>query len=184
MSTRKSDILRNVIALAVGAFATALLLGPLASEASAAPTIRLRRSGIDRFDFHGRVKLDPPSLGGPVDPVAAGFGIELQNELGTIYKATLLPGDLVSIPNHYYRFRDRSARDGNGIRSGLYRVTTRFRKYRDGWYYTVYVLAFADLSAATHPLMTVIFSQVDGTAALSADWLPTRSGWRLPLDRF
>ena len=184
MITRKSGILRNIIALAGGAFVTAVLLGALASEASAAPTIQLRRNGIDRFDFHGRVKLDPPSLGGPVDPVAAGFGIELQNELGTIYKASLLPGDLVPIPNHYYRFTDRSARDGSGMRSGLYRVITRFRKYRDGWYYTVYIRAFADLSAATHPLMTVIFSQVDGTAALTADWVSTRSGWRLPLDRF
>jgi hypothetical protein len=165
------------------AFAIALL-GSLASEAAAAPIIRLRANGIDRFTFHGRVKLDPPSLGGPLDPVAAGFGIELLNEFGTIYSASLAPGDLVARPNFYYRFTDPSARDGTGLRSGLYQVTTRFRKYRDGWYYTVYVIAFADLSAATEPYMTVVFSRIDGSAALSAEWLPTRSGWRLPLDRF
>ena len=70
------------------------------------------------------------------------------------------------------------------MRTGLYQVITRFREYSDGWYYTVRILAFADLSSATQPSMTVIFDELDGMFAITADWVPTQYGWRLPLSRF
>ena len=165
-------------------FAAAIGCGAVASPASAAPTIRLNGNGLDRFKFHGRVRLDPPSLGGPIDPVTAGFRVDLLNEFGFIYQASLLPGDLEPSDNLYYRFRDPDALDGGGTRGGLYQVITRFREYADGWYYTVRILAFADLSSATEPSMTVIFDELDGMFAITADWVPTQFGWRLPLSRF
>ena len=170
-------------ALILGAVAAVTVLAAFASQASAAPTIRFRGNGLDRFKFHGRVKLDPPSLGGPVDPLTSGFGVDLLNGLGGVYGAALLPGDLEPLPNLYYRFRDREARYGNGSRGGLFQVLTRFREYADGWYYTIRVMAYADLSLATEPVMTVLFSEVDGDAAVTAEWVPTQFGWRLPLNR-
>ena len=170
--------------MAVLAFAAAVLVGAFASQASAAPTIRLKGNGLDRFKFHGRVRLVPPLLGGPVDPVTSGFGVELRNEFGTIYQASLFPGDLTPERNLYYRFSDPEARYGNGTRAGLYQIITRFREYRDGWYYTVRIRAYADLSSATEPVMTVIFDEVDGPAGVTAEWVQTGYGWRLPLNRF
>lgn len=156
----------------------------LAPSALAAPTIRFKGNGLDRFKFHGRVKLDPPWEGGPIDPLTAAFGVELRNELGLIYQGTILPGDLQPIRGDRYLFRDRAAADGNGSRDGLFMILTRYRKFSDGWWYTVRIRAFADLSAATEPLMTVIFNEVDGNAGVTAEWVPTQFGWRLPLNRF
>jgi hypothetical protein len=184
VSVRTSCPLPRLFRLAVGALAAAVILGTFASEASAAPTIRFNGNGLDRFKFHGRVPLDPPSMGGPIDPLTAGFGIELLNDFGFVYRASLLPGDLEPRGNLRYQFRDDGALDGNGTRAGLFQVITRFREYAGGWYYTVRVLAFADLSTATEPSMTVIFNEVDGMFALTADWVPTDYGWRLPLTRF
>lgn len=169
----------------VAAFlALALLLAAGVPEGRAAPTIRFKGSGLDRFKFHGRVKLDPPHLGGPVDPLTAGFNVELHNGLGLIYTASLFPGDMQPLRNLYYQFRDRDARSGYGARGGLFRVLTRFREYSDGWYYTVRIMAFSDLSSATLPVMTVIFNEIGPQSSVTAEWVETQFGWRLPLNRF
>jgi len=183
MRARAGRIGSRVRRLVAGAVACALL-GGWAGEAPAAPTIRFKGNGLDRFKFHGRVKLDPPHLGGPVDPLTSGFRFDLLNELGLVYGAGLIPGDMQPLRNLYYRFRDPDARYGAGTRSGVYQILTRFREYSDGWYYTVRIMAFSDLSLATEPRMTVLFSEVNGTAAITAEWVPTQFGWRLPLSRF
>lgn len=168
----------------LAAVAVAVLFATLASEAAAAPTIRFRENGLDRFKFHGRVRLDPPFLGGPVDPLTSGFRFDLLNEHGLIYGASMFPGDFEPLRNLHYRFRDPEARYGSGVREGVYQILTRFREYSDGWYYTVRIMAFSDLSAATEPRMTVLFSEFNGTASITAEWVPTQFGWRLPLGRF
>lgn len=168
----------------VGALVGAVLAGSVPCEVSAAPTIRFKKSGLDRLKFHGRVKLLPPQLGGPIDPVIEGFGVELVNEHGLFFRAHLFEGDLEARPGMHYRFKDRAARRGEGSRAGLYQVLTRFREYEDGWYYTVRILAYASLGAAIEPLMSVIFYRVDGPASVTAEWVRKQYGWRLPLDRF
>jgi len=171
----------RVAVLVAGAL---LLLVAFATEGAAAPTIRFKGNGLDRFKFHGRVKLDPPFLGGPVDPVTSGFSFDLFNDFGLIYGGAVYPGDFEPLRNLYYRFRDPEARYGGGTRGGIYQILTRFREYSDGWYYTVRIMAFSDLSLATEPRMTVLFYEVDGDAAITAEWVPTQFGWRLPLSRF
>jgi hypothetical protein len=168
----------------LGFVVAGVVVAMLAGTAAAAPTIRFRGGGLDRFKFHGRVKLDPPFLGGPVDPLTSGFRFDLLNELGPVYGASLFAGDFEPLRNLYYRFRDPEAREGGGTRGGIYQILTRFREYSDGWYYTVRIMAFSDLSSATEPRMTVLFSEVNGTAAITAEWVPTSFGWRLPLSRF
>ena len=166
----------------VGALVALLVI--LAADAFAAPTIRLNGNGRDRFKFHGRVPLAPPNEGGPIEPSSMGFGVDLLNANGYIYRAVLLPGDLVAKPNLYYEFRDRGALDGTGTRDGVYQVITRFRKYSNVWYYTVRIIAFTDLSAATEPMMTVVFNQLGGSFAVTGEWQATRFGWRLPFSQF
>lgn len=184
MSIRGSKPLSRVYAVVLGVLAAAVVSSVCLDEASAAPTIRFRGNGLDRFKFHGRVRLDPPFLGGPVDPTTSGFRFDLSNEHGLVYGASLYPGDFEPMRNLYYRFRDPEARYGNGVREGVYQILTRFREYSDGWYYTVRIMAFSDLSTATEPRMTVLFSELNGTASITAEWVPTQFGWRLPLGRF
>jgi hypothetical protein len=184
ISVLKFRACRYLFPLVVGAFAAVIISTTFAGRASAAPAIRLKGNGLDIFKFHGRVKLDPPTLGGPVDPLVDGFGVGIVNEFGVIYEASLGAGDLEPRGNLRYRFKDRRAQRGEGTRAGLFQVITRFREYADGWYYTVHIRAFADLSSATEPWMTVFFSEVDGTATLTAQWIPKWYGWRLPLGRF
>lgn len=184
MIDRKPNGPSRLRAVLLAIVAAGVVFATLASEASAAPTIRFRGGGLDRFKFHGRVKLDPPFLGGPVDPLTSGFRFDLFNEYGLVYGASLFPGDFEPLRNLYYRFRDPDARYGNGVRGGVYQILTRFREYSDGWYYTIRIMAFTDLSLATEPRMTVLFSEVNGTAAITAEWVPTQFGWRLPLSRF
>jgi hypothetical protein len=184
LNVRNSNSPRSFSSLALITLVVAAIFATFVSSAEAAPTIRFKGNGLDRFKFHGRVKLLPPTLGGPVDPLATGFGIELRNQFGFLYQATLLPGDFEPRHNLRYKFMDRAALSGNGSRNGLFYVFTRFRKYGPNWYYTVRVRAFTDLSAATEPQMTVVFTKVNGTAALTAEWVPQYYGWRLPLSRF
>jgi hypothetical protein len=170
--------------LTLAQWAVTLLLATFAAEVCAAPTIRFNGGGRDRFKFHGRVPLVPPSEGGTIDPVSAGFSFDLLNELGYIYRGELFPGDFVAKPNLHYEFRDLDALEGTGSRNGVYQVKSRFRQYAGVWYYTVRILVFADLSSATVPTMTVILAQLDGEFAITAEWVPTKFGWRLPLSRF
>ena len=160
------------------------LIAASAPSAVAGPSIRFDDDGLDVFTFHGRVALVPPTLGGPVDPIADGFGVELSNDFGLIYQASLQPGDLEDAGELRYRFKDEGASYGAGSRDGLYHVFNRFRRYPDGWYYTVKIRAYGDFSFATHPKMTLLLYEVGGTAGLTADWVRTNSGWRLPLNHF
>lgn len=171
----------SVAALVVAA----LLLAAFAPAASAAPTIIFKGNGLDRFKFHGRVRLDPPTIGGPVDPVTTSFAMQLLNDFGVLWAARLVPGDLQPRANLWYVFKDAAALEGNGMRDGLFQVITRFREYGKGWYYTVRILAFTDLSAATDPHMTVVFDELDGkNYGVSGEWVPTRYGWRMPRSAF
>ena len=162
-----------------------LLLTVLAPAAFAAPTIIFKGNGLDRFKFHGRVRLDPPTIGGPVDPVTSSFVVQLLNGAGMLWEGRLEPGDLQPRANLWYVFRDTAALDGNGMRNGIYHIITRFREYGKGWYYTVRVLAFTDLSTATDPFMTVIFDELGGkNYGVTGEWVRTRFGWRMPRGAF
>lgn len=175
---------RSVSVWLLAAFAGVLLAGSIPCDVSAAPTIKFKKNGLDRFKFHGRVRLVPPEFGGPVDPLVDPFGVEILNEKGTVYQAWLDGSDLEPRRGMRYKFKDRAARYGLGGRGGLYQVITRFRNYGGVWYYTVRIMAFASLGRATEPLMSVTFLGVDGMATVTAEWVRKAYGWRLPLGRF
>jgi len=175
---------KHAPALVAGLLFSVLLVGSAPGEATAAPSIRFQSDGLDKFVFHGRVALLPPTLGGPIDPVVDGFGVELSNEFGVIYQASLQAGDLEYMGKLRYRFRDENAKQGTGSRNGLFHIFTRFRQYSGVWYYTVRIVAYDDLSFATEPVMTTKFFQVGKPASITVEWVKLANGWRLPLSRF
>jgi len=145
--------------------------------------IRFYEDGLDYFRVHGRVEIDPDEL----NVAESAFGIALYNENGPIYQGGLIPGDLQPrrrLFGRHHRFKDASARSGNGIRGGIERVSTRRRRISGKWYLTFRVRLWADLSAATEPLMTTQFYDVGGTAFLTARWRRTSVGWKLGLSDF
>ncbi len=168
----------------MGVLASLLFAGSFPSSVSAAPTIKFKGGALDVLTFHGRVALVPPSLGGPVDPVADGFGVELRNLFGVIYEGRLDPGDIVDMGKMRYRFKDKPAALGAGTRDGLYHVINRFRQYSGVWYYTVKIRAYADLTFATEAWMTLLMFEVNGPASVTAEWVEKKNGWRLPRNRF
>ena len=56
--------------------------------------------------------------------LADGFGIALSNSSGIVYEANLLPGDFIARAGSFgrYKWRDRAAKTGQGVRNGLYQV--------------------------------------------------------------
>jgi len=142
--------------------------------------IKVPRDGkIGYFRMHGRVDLD----GRSVDPVGQGFGISLSNSQGQFWSASLGPGDMVpqGRGNRRFRYRDRAARDtGGGDRSGLYKVSTRFRRVNRADAYTFTIQAYSDnFALATEALMITQLYGVGGVAILTAEWKKTGRGWRL-----
>ena len=70
-----------------------------------------------------------------------------------------------------------TAVSGPGLHDGLHRVRIKSR----GGYFTVEVKAYADLSAATLPLMGLQVVFGDETAFYKSEWQRRPDGWRLEL---
>ena len=85
------------------------------------------------------------------DPSGSEITFGLSNAAGTIYTATLLPGDL-SRKGRKWKFKDRGAKSGAGTRDGLMQVQIKFSQ--DGLW-RIKVRAFDNLRAADDPTMTV-----------------------------
>ena len=131
--------------------------------------------GIGLLSLHGRVPIDIDTN----DPTAMGFGISLANANGILYRGDLLAGDLVSSGKRRFRYKDGDARLGKGKRSGLGRVSIRHRRDGGVWYYSFTIRAYADFSRATLAGMTIQIYTGTRVGVLTADWKPTKKGWRL-----
>jgi hypothetical protein len=137
--------------------------------------IKLRPSRIDRLSFSGGVIPASPAQ---IDPLNEPVGFLLTNANGAIYRAQLQPGDLKGSAIKF-GFRDPSARFGSGIRDGLYKVKGFLR---NGVYH-FNVFAYADLSAATLPTMTLQIVVGDDAFFTKANWTRTSRGWRYEFPR-
>jgi len=95
---------------------------------------------------------------------------------------TLARGDLRYKGVQRYIWKDRSARNGLGLRNGLELVRMKVTKDIDtgGLFFAhIKVKAYGDFSAAIEPEMTTQFFGVEDTAILTATWTQRRSGWIL-----
>jgi cysteine-rich repeat protein len=133
--------------------------------------------GPDSLSIHGRIE---PTT--PIDPATEQVGILLTNENGAIYRGVLVPGDMVSgggqIQN--FKFVDRDAKLGLGIRQGLGKVMI----YKRSNAYSVYITAYGDLSAATLPDMTIQLVVGNDVFQNTGTWKPKSYGWKLEFPRF
>jgi cysteine-rich repeat protein len=118
----------------------------------------------------------------PIDPLQEEVGILLDNASGIIYRALLEPGDMVGVGKHtrIIKFIDKTARDGTGLRGGLYKVQFFTRAGR----VHVKVLAYGDLGAATLPTMALQVKIGDDVFYTRGDWKRTSHGWKLEFARF
>ncbi len=137
--------------------------------------IRLSPVGKDLLKLRGRVVVNPALI----NPVADGFRVLLSNDVATIYRGELLPGDLIFRQNGRFRFRDRSAKDSPGLRNGLFLVAIKVKKLDANWWYIFKVKAFNDFGAAVMPEMTLQIAGVDDVASITSIWTQQRSGWHL-----
>jgi hypothetical protein len=134
----------------------------------------------DILKVSGRVDVNPFRL----NPIEDGFELVLSNSTDILYDARLLAGDLRSRSGTFgtYRWRDRSAKDGTGLRNnGLFLVRARIEQENGEWFYSFKVKAFVDLKQVAHEsTMTVQVSGVNQIAIMTADWDQRGlHGWRL-----
>jgi len=139
--------------------------------------IKLNGTDPDFFKFHGRVAVNPAVL----NPVVDGFSVQLSNSSGIIYSGTLLPGDMIAKSPARYMWKDKTAKNGVGVRDGLFRVRGVVRKFDGAFFYAIKVKAYGDFSAADEATMTTQVSGVDDVAVLTATWQSKKSGWVLRL---
>jgi len=130
--------------------------------------IRLTR-GLDRLEVKSAFPttiLDPSN-----DPVE----IIIRNAAGIVFQASLLPGDLVKRGKDF-RFSDRNARRGQGIRNGLSSV--RIGSVPNATGTRVNIEAFADLGAANDPEMTVEIRVGARRIGYTRIWDAKNYGWQ------
>jgi len=136
------------------------------------PTTVRFSPGLDRFRSQATLDM------APVDVTGARVAVLLTNPNGAIYRGVLAGSALTPSANGtIYRFRDTNARSGGGIYS------LKIKQHKDGSGYTFRVESYADLSAATDPLMLVQFYVAQDVFITSpAPWTRIASGWRAPKD--
>ncbi|HZR82303.1 MAG TPA: hypothetical protein VFD92_14515 [Candidatus Binatia bacterium] len=115
------------------------------------------------------------AAGTVVDPPNEPFTITLSNANGVIYSADLLPGDL-TFKGRSFRFEDKGAKKGTGIRGGLGKVDIRTEPKTGA--IRVTVQTFGDLSSATVANMTLEISLGDDAFGSTADWTRKTFGWK------
>ncbi len=131
--------------------------------------LKFNKRKLDTFTIHGG--LDPIT---PIDPVNEGVGIIVTNDDGVVYKATLLPNDLIARRPGNLRFVDRKARTGEGSRDGIYEFKLRTRA--DHWVFGL--RAYGNLRAATLPVMGVQVLIGDDAFFYKSEWKRTPTGWK------
>ncbi len=140
--------------------------------------LKIRVTEPDFYKIHGRVNVNPATW----NPLVTGFTIILSNPTGVIYRSTLAGSDLRYKGVQRYIWKDRSAKNGLGLRNGLELVRMKVTKDIDtgGLFFAhIKVKAYGDFSAAIEPDMTTQFLGVEDTAILTATWTQRRGGWIL-----
>ena len=124
---------------------------------------------------------------GDVDLTVDPLTFIIMNEFGVIYRATLYPEDLQKhSTDTRWRFKDRGAKKGLGIRSGWSQLLLS-QKAVDGVdnNFVFKIKAYGDFSRATVPTMTTQFIIGNNVGTLTADWKGKYgSKWKLTLRDF
>ncbi len=126
-----------------------------------------------------QVSFDPTFV---LDPATVNVSIGITNSQGTVYAATLLPGDLRRQGGtRQWAFKDPAARTGGGIRAGLSLVKMVFKPEGDRGEWRINVKAFGDMSRATEAQMTIQMMVGSDAFQKSATWEQIKNGWKVDL---
>lgn len=137
-----------------------------------------------RFKMHGYFV---PTT--PVDPLRDGFVVLLTNEDGEIFRAQLVAGDFVERGRRenrkVWKFRDRLARLGEGIRGGISKVWVKQRLIEsEEVAYPFRIEVYGDMSRATKARMTTQVYLNNDVAYLTATWAGEPGRWYLTPKQF
>jgi hypothetical protein len=122
---------------------------------------------LDKLELHARIN---PATS--IDPVSEPFTIEISNANGTVFTATLNPGDFVASGGQRVIYRNPAARSAGG----LARVQIQPRHDANEGF-RVDVLAYGDLSAATLADMTTIIAVGNDGFFNTGTWTQRSYGW-------
>jgi len=133
----------------------------------------------DRFKMHGY--FVPTTA---VNPLVDGFVVLISNEDGEVFRGELFAGDLKERGNgenrKYWKFKDRGARSGEGIRGGISRVWVKQRLDENGEKaFPFRIDVYGDMSRATRARMTVQVYLRDDVGFLTATWQGEPGRWYL-----
>lgn len=125
---------------------------------------------LDKLELHARI--NPLSA---IDPASESFTVDISNANGTIFTATLNPGDLKPTNGgKRFSYRNTAARSAGG----LFRVQIAPR--HDGAQgYRVDILAYGDFSSATLPDMSTIIAVGMSGFFDNSPWTPRQHGWSI-----
>ena len=116
-------------------------------------TIRFGSAGLDVFSSHGRV-VPGSSINVMTSEVKWLVTNDATGEI--VWEGTLQPGDLTpNAKGTLFRFSDRDAKSGQGIRDGIYKAKIHIT--RGGTSYGYKLQAYGDMAANTGPRMTIQF---------------------------
>lgn len=148
--------------------------GPIGKDPA---VIRFRDGRPDVLKVHGR--FIPM---GTVEPPTEAIGLLITNANGVVYRTQLEPGALAAGRNRF-SFKDPSALSGGGAHDGLFKL--HIRRFPQKGFYTFQITVFADLSAATEPLMALQWHVGDEGFINIGAWRATspNPGWRLDFPR-
>ena len=107
-----------------------------------------------------------------VDPSNQVVTLEMSDADGVCFSTTL-PAGSITLKGSYYRYTNNDAKNSGGIK----KITIWDRKGQT----QIYADAFGDLSGCDKPMMTTRVVIGATTFVHVGTWIPTNSGWRLPL---
>jgi cysteine-rich repeat protein len=132
--------------------------------------IRFRPDARDKLYTRFGIAADPA-----FDPTLRPFKVSLYNSTGLLYSGELLAGDIEK-NGRRYQFFDPDAALTGGSRDGI-RFLQMSRRPDGLWRFQM--KAFADLSTATEPVMTIVIQVGDEVFSVTAPWSQIRNGWKV-----
>jgi hypothetical protein len=147
---------------------------PVCPVAKKDPTDIRFSPGLDRLRSKAVLETSP------IDMSTVNVGILLSNRTQVLYRFEMAGRLLkpVTPDGKYFRFRDFEARTVGG----LYEMKIKLQ--RGGNAYTLSAISYADLSAATDPMMRVQFYIGGARPYITKEgrWKQLARGWRAPKD--
>ena len=176
MSYRKS--------LASLSLATMILAGPIAGTAAAELPQPLIGSccackgkvqftnALDLLQIGARILPEPTAI---IDPITTGMTVTLENDDGTIFMETIVPGQFTeNVAGTRFTYKNDAAKKSGGIRL----VNLKRKDDGIGEGFQLEIKAYGDFSSATLAEMTTLVNIGTSPFFDVGDWTKKKKSWR------